>query len=105
MRDDNRRFKVLVKWLLEGSRGGPLRARILLILHDKPSNPHQIAQQLNINYRTATHHLQILEKHKLAQRIGRGYGAPYTLTDEALQHWQTILNSINKILQGEVNNK
>ncbi len=87
---DKRRFTLLLRWLLEGSQGGPTRARILKLLREEPKNPHQLAKALGLNYRTITHHLKVLEKHGLVARIGSGYGSPYILTNTSEKFWGLI---------------
>ncbi len=89
--------KLLVKWLIEGSRGGYTRARILLHLRERPMNPHQLAKALDLNYRTVLHHLDILMRHGLVSRLYEGYGAPYTLTPVARKYWDFIEESIRRV--------
>jgi len=96
---NNREVRLIVRWLLEGSRGGRLRARILLLLKEKPMNPNQLAKTLQVNYRTVTHHLKVLQKHGLVKRLGReGYGAPYVLTRLSEEVWEDIVESAKRIL-------
>lgn len=98
---NNREVKLIAKWLLEGSRGGSLRAKILLLLKDKPMNPNQMARELKVNYRSITHHLKVLQDHGLVEKLGRGYGSPYTLTMLAEENWESILDSVNRTLGEE----
>jgi DNA-binding transcriptional ArsR family regulator len=70
-----------VLWhLLGGTRGGPLRIRILLLLRERPMNTNQVATALGIDYKTAQHHLRVLTENRLASPTGQGYGAVYLLT-------------------------
>lgn len=70
----------LAWYLLAGTRGGPNRIRILEALREAPGNAHQLAQVLGFDYRTARHHLQLLERSGLVVRpIGRAYASPYEL--------------------------
>ncbi|MCE4601540.1 MAG: winged helix-turn-helix domain-containing protein [Desulfurococcales archaeon] len=95
---EDKRLKLLLAWLLEGSRGGATRARIMLELKDNPSNPNQLSRRLGLNYRTIIHHLEVLERHGLVERIGSGYGAPYTLSDLALENWDVIFEVACRVL-------
>ncbi len=95
-----REVRLIVRWLIEGTRGGRLRARILLLLRDGPMNAHQLARSLGVNYRTATHHLRVLQEHGLVERLGDGYGSPYVLTSLAEEAWPVIEESIRKVLGG-----
>lgn len=101
MNKSERHIRILVKWLIEGSRGGPTRARILLLLAERPQNPNQISRALKLNYRTVIHHLEVLERHGLVERIGEGYGVPYTISEHASIYWSVIKESICRILGGE----
>lgn len=47
----NLRIKVffmrkLLWWLIAGSTGGPNRAKIIMTLHERPSNAHQLSEKL-----------------------------------------------------------
>ncbi len=52
--------KRLLWWLIAGTRGGVNRARIILALHDLPSNANQLAEHLGLDYKTIRHHLDVL---------------------------------------------
>ncbi len=67
--------------MLAGTRGGVNRARILVTLHDRPYNAHQLAEALGLDYRTVRHHLELLLKNGLITRpAGEAYAAPYFLS-------------------------
>ena len=100
MNASDRRFALLARWLLEGSRGGPTRARILLLLRVGPMNANQIARRLGLNYRTVRHHLRVLEENGLVARLGEGHGAPYALTEEAEDNWSLLEEVIRGVLEG-----
>jgi DNA-binding transcriptional ArsR family regulator len=72
----------LLWWLLAGSRGGINRARILLALHDMPSNANQLAEQLGLDYKTIRYHLDLLLKHEAIVPQGEGYGTVYFISDD-----------------------
>ena len=73
--------RTLLWYLLAGTRGGPNRIRILEELQSSPCNAHQLATALRIDYRTARHHLHLLERNGLVRRpVGNGYAAPYELS-------------------------
>lgn len=69
-------------WLVvAGTRGGVNRGRILSLLGGRPYNAHQIAETLEMDYKTVRHHLAILAEHRLiAQKIPGQYGGIWTLT-------------------------
>ncbi|MDX1534932.1 MAG: winged helix-turn-helix domain-containing protein [Thermoplasmata archaeon] len=84
-----------VLWfLVAGSKGGPNRARILMALSERPSNPHQLSERLELNYKTVTHHLRLLERHELVVNAAEGsYGSPYFLS-KLMEHYLPVLQEI-----------
>jgi len=90
-------LRLIIKWLLEGTRGGPMRGRILQVLRERPMNINQLAKTLNINYKTVMHHIEILEEHGLVRKLARGYGAPYTLTATAEDYWELIEEALKNL--------
>jgi DNA-binding transcriptional ArsR family regulator len=70
-----------VWWLIAGSRGGENRARIIETLHDKPLNAHQLAEILNLDYKTIRHHLDLLITNQIIIPEGSGYGKIFFLTE------------------------
>jgi predicted transcriptional regulator len=69
-------------WLILGTRGGLNRAKIIKKLKDQPYNSNQLAEELNVNYRTITHHIKILENSNVVSSFGEKYGKMYFLSDE-----------------------
>ena len=67
----------VLHWMLIGTRGGPMRARILDLLRQEPQNAHRIAQRLDVQYRTILHHLDVLVRNGLVIPVGEGYGREY----------------------------
>lgn len=70
----------LLWWLIAGTRGGENRARIINLLHDRPYNANQIADKLDLDYKTVRHHLKVLEDNKLLTSSGGKYGAVFFLS-------------------------
>ncbi len=73
-------FTRALAFALSGSRGGPMRGRILVILCERPLNPLALAKTLSIDYKTALYHIEKLQKQNLLVKKGEGYGATYTPT-------------------------
>lgn len=72
-----------VLWhLLGGTRGGPMRIRIISLLRDRPSNTNQVSLALGIDYKTAEHHLKVLRENHIVSPSSDGYGAMFLLTNE-----------------------
>jgi len=80
-----------VLWqVLAGTRGGPNRARILRALDERPRNRNQLADDLDLNYKTVDHHVEVLEDNGLVECAGSDYGAVYLPSDRAEANWGTI---------------
>lgn len=73
-------MKKLLWWLIAGSKGGINRARIVDALHSRPYNANQLAELLELDYKTVRHHLKVLEKNSIIISRGDNYGAIYFLT-------------------------
>ena len=77
-------------YVLAGTRGGENRARILESIDERPQNPNQIAEALDLDYTTVRHHLRVLSDNGLVERAGDGYGAVYLPTDRTRDHWDIV---------------
>ncbi len=75
-------FKHLLWWLLSGTRGGTNRAQIILALREMPRNANQLAEVLQLDYKTVRHHLGVLQKNRVITLAGERYGTTYFLTAE-----------------------
>ena len=74
-------MKRLLWWILAGTKGGLNRARIIVLLKERPLNANQIAQQLGLDYKTVRHHLAILHENGILVTSGSGrYGSMYFLS-------------------------
>lgn len=71
-------FKRIVWHLICSTRGGVNRAKILHVLIENPSNANQISTQLKLDYKTITHHIDVLKKNGLIITENEdSYGATY----------------------------
>ena len=84
-------------YVLSGTRGGPNRARILRAVDDRPRNPNQLAEDLELDYKTVRHHLDVLADNGVVREGGDGYGAVYLPSERARQHWDTIETIIEEV--------
>ncbi|MFB6104724.1 MAG: ArsR/SmtB family transcription factor [Halobacteriaceae archaeon] len=73
-------------YLLAGTRGGENRVRIIRSLDEKPKNANQLAEALDVSYKTVRHHLDLLVDHDIVEPGGEDYGQLYFLTDRFDQH-------------------
>ncbi|GAD53585.1 transcriptional regulator, ArsR family [Halarchaeum acidiphilum MH1-52-1] len=74
-------MRQLLWWLIGGSRGGKNRLRIVRVLQTRPMNTNQLSNELDLNYKTVQHHLEVLEENDVVTTRGDNYGKMYFLTD------------------------
>lgn len=77
-------------YVLTGTRGGENRIRLLRALDERPRNANQLADDLDLDYKTVRHHLDVLMDNDVVQNSGDDYGTVYLPTPRARQHWETI---------------
>ena len=68
-------------YLLAGTRGGENRTRLIRSLTERPRNANQLAGELELDYNTVRHHLDMLVDHDVVEKGDTDYGALYFLTD------------------------
>jgi DNA-binding transcriptional ArsR family regulator len=92
-----RQLKYLLGWLIAGSRGGPMRAKIIEILKETPQNANQLAETLDVDYKTIRHHIEVLQKNNMITAAGGsgGYGITYFLST-ALEDNYVVFEEIRK---------
>jgi PAS domain-containing protein len=74
----SRNFEKRLRFLLEGSKGGENRIRIIDMIRKKPYNMNQLSVELELNYRTIRHHIDILLKDELVFAESNGsYGSVF----------------------------
>jgi len=83
-------MEAVLWYVLAGTRGGPNRARIVRALDDRPRNANQLAEDLDLNYDTVRHHLDVLTDNDILEASGDDYGAVYLPSDVAEDHWDII---------------
>jgi len=83
-----RTYKHLLLWLIEGSRGGVNRGRIIEAIKAEPLNANQLCNLLGVDYRTIRHHLDVLEKNRLITAVGEHYGKVYFVSQELEQNYE-----------------
>lgn len=89
-------MKRVLLWLIAGTRGGKTRALIIKALHEKPLNPNQLAEKLNLDYKTIRHHLEVLLDNGIIVSQGEGYGAIYFLTEKMEENFDLFLEILGK---------
>ena len=84
-------------YVLSGTRGGANRARILRALDTRPRNPNQLAEDLDLDYKTIRHHLDVLRDNNVVKKSGDGYGSVYLPSEAARVHWDTVEEIIQQV--------
>jgi predicted transcriptional regulator len=77
-------------YLIAGTRGGANRARIVRLLDERPRNANRLADELDVDYNTITHHLDKLADHDVIEPGGDDYGTLYFLTDRFERNRETF---------------
>jgi DNA-binding transcriptional ArsR family regulator len=83
-------MEAVLWYVLTGTRGGKNRARILRALDERPRNANQLAEDLDLDYKTVRHHLDVLMDNDILTNSGDDYGAVYLPTDRARANWETV---------------
>lgn len=83
-------MEAVLWYVLTGTRGGSNRIRLLRALESRPRNANQLAEALDLDYKTVRHHLEVLEENDILEDSGDDYGAVYLPTDRARHHWDTV---------------
>ncbi|USZ73315.1 winged helix-turn-helix domain-containing protein [Natronosalvus halobius] len=77
-------------YVLASSRGGPTRVRILRALEERPRNANQLATDLEFDYTTIRHHLNVLMENNVVRRTDDDYAAVYLFTEQVRSNWDTV---------------
>ena len=68
------------------------------LINEMPANAHQISTNLNLNYKTVIHHLNVLIKNGLTITDDKEiYGSTYFLTPLMEQNFQLFKEMLDKI--------
>lgn len=84
-------------YVLTGTRGGKNRVRLLRALEERPRNANQLAEDLDLDYKTVRHHLDVLMDNGVVENSGEDYGAVYLPTGQVRQHWETVEDIIEQV--------
>ncbi len=95
----DREAKRLLWYLFAGSRGGENRIRIIDLLKEKPHNINQLAEVLDVDYKSVQHHIGVLEKNNMVTKVGEKYGVLYFISNylEAnIEAFNEVMAAIDK---------
>jgi predicted ArsR family transcriptional regulator len=84
-------------YVLTGTRGGVNRIRLLQSLDERPRNANQLAEELDLHYKTVQHHLDVLVDNDVLRSSGDDYGAVYLPTSQAEAHWDLVEEIIEQV--------
>lgn len=90
-------MEAVLWYVLTGTRGGPNRVRLLRAIDERPRNANQLAGDLDLDYTTVRHHLDVLIENDIIEKSGDDYGAIYLPSDQADHHWETIEEIIERV--------
>ena len=90
-------MEAVLWYVLTGTRGGTNRVRILRALEERPRNANQLAEDLDLDYKTIRHHLDVLGDNGIVQDSGDDYGAVYLPTGRVRNHWETVETIMEQI--------
>ena len=98
--------RILWLYMFAGTRGGYTRGFILNKLADKTYNTNQLAQVLNIDYQTTSHHLNVLFNNGIITTEGDKYGRIYFLSKDMEanlkdfnQIWEKLISKSSFLFQ------
>jgi len=91
------RFKMILWFIISGTKGGVNRAKILNLIKDTPMNANKIATVLNLDHKTIVHHVKILSKNELVVKAEKDYGAEYQLSKIMKENHVVLEEIMNKI--------
>lgn len=89
--------KKLLWWIFGVSKGGPMRAKIVDLLHERPYNAHQLSQELGVDYKTVRYHLNILMRNKIVTPMEKGGIVIYFLSDEVEDNYSQLREIFKKL--------
>lgn len=90
-------MEAVLWYVMTGTRGGENRVRILRAIDERPRNANKLAEELDLDYKTVRHHLDVLMDNDIVENSGDDYGAVYLPTEQARDHWDTIERIIEHV--------
>ncbi len=96
-RKPDKQTRKLLLYLFTSTRGGFTRLRIIMLLLDQPYNTHQLAKELDLDYKAVQHHMKVLQKNSLVSKIGEKYGAIFHLSNLLEININALEEAIDKL--------
>ncbi len=79
-----------LSYIILGQQGGENRINIMEMLKERSYNQNQLANILDLNYRTIKHHIDVLMDYDLIESSGEGYGKVYFLSPKLENNYQAL---------------
>ena len=79
-RKPDKQTRKLLFYLFTNTRGGFTRLRIIMLLLERSYNTHQLAQELQLDYKAIQHHMKVLEKNNMILKTDEKYGAMFYIS-------------------------
>jgi len=86
-------------YVFASTRGGENRARLLRAIDEQPRNANRLAEELDLDYTTIRHHLEVLEENNIVTASGDEYGAVYLPTEQCRANWDTVEEVLDTVLE------
>jgi DNA-binding transcriptional ArsR family regulator len=80
-----------------GMGGRFTRLRIICAITENPENPNELSKKLELDYKTVTHSIDVLEKNGFITKQGEGYGATFFPSDLLTSNLSTLYVVIRKV--------
>ena len=96
-RKPDKQTRKLLFYLFTSTRGGFTRLRIIMHLLNQPCNTHQLAKELDLDYKAIQHHMKVLEKNNMVSKIGEKYGTIFYLSNFLEINITALDEAINKL--------
>jgi DNA-binding transcriptional ArsR family regulator len=87
---ERKEMRNLLKFLFFSSRGGLTRLKVVELLARSQLNANQISKEVGIDYKTVSHHLDVLVRHRIIVREGEGYGSTYRISRDFLPYMEIL---------------
>jgi DNA-binding HxlR family transcriptional regulator len=80
-----------------GMGGRFTRLRIICAITEEPKNQNELSKKLELDYKTITHSVNVLEKNGFVTREGEGYGATFFPSNLLTENLSTLYVVIRKV--------
>ena len=89
----------LLWFVFAGTRGAENRIKILDLLIKNPLNINKISEELQLDYKTIQHHINVLEKNNLITKIGDKYGVLYFISSNMEKNIESYYDVKKKLIR------